>query len=308
MEILNLGKVAIVGAGALGGYYGAKLAKAGADVYFLARSDFEVLRTRGLEVRSGDETFLQPVQVAAHPSDIGPCDWVIVALKTTSNAALDTLIPPLLHDGTNLVTLQNGLGNEEYLADRFGAERVLGGLCFVCINRIAPGVLEHYGHGTLSLGEFGRAAQDRTRALVAAFAASGIETRCVDHLAEERWRKLVWNIPFNGLSIAAGGVDCGSILANPALEQEVRELMRETIHAANAQGFPVPADYEEFQMQRTYPMGAYKPSSMLDFLAGNPVELEAIWGEPLRRAQAVGAGTPRLALLYALLTQLVAAK
>ena len=145
----------------------------------------------------------------------GPGDHF--ALKTTANADLERLIPPLLHEGTLLLTLQNGLGNEEFLAERWGEERVLGGLCFVCLNRVAPGVIEHYGHGTLSLGEFRRPPAERTRAIGAMFSAAGVETHVVENLVTERWRKLVWNIPFNGLSIATGGLTCDLLLADEGL-------------------------------------------------------------------------------------------
>lgn len=296
------GRIAVVGAGAVGLYYGAMLARSGQDVRFLMRSDLAVARGRGITVRSRGEAFkLDPVQAFAAPEEIGPCDTVLIALKATSNASLDALIPPLLGLDTALVTLQNGLGNEEYLAQRFGAERVLGALCFVCLNRVAPATVEHYGHGRIAVGEFGRPAGSRAHALVAALQAAGVDANTVDGLAEERWRKLVWNIPFNGLSIVAGGITTRDILADPALAAETRALMEETIAAARGLGFPIEEAYADYQIDRTPPMGPYKPSSMIDFVAGRPVEVEAIWTEPLRRARFAGIPTPRLALLAALL-------
>jgi 2-dehydropantoate 2-reductase len=202
-----------------------------------------------------------------------------------------------------LLTLQNGLGNEELLARQWGVERVLGGLCFVCLNRIAPGVIEHYGHGTLSLGEFGRAPMERTRAIGAMFSAAGVETHVVENLITERWRKLVWNIPFNGLSIATGGKTCDLLLADAGLHKQVRALMAETIAAAGALGHPIPESFIDFQIERTYPMGPYKPSSMIDWQLGRTVEVESIWGEPWRQGSAAGADLPRLELLYQLLRQ-----
>ncbi|MGC3991000.1 MAG: 2-dehydropantoate 2-reductase [Chthoniobacteraceae bacterium] len=225
-------KIAIVGSGALGSYYGAKLAHAGYNVHFLLRSDYEHVREHGLAVRSpGGGIQLSQVNAHAGPEDIGPCDVVLIALKTTGNEALAKLIPPLLGPETMLVTLQNGLGNEELLAAQFGEQRVLGGLCFVCLNRVASGVIEHYGHGTLSLGEFRRSSQQRTHFLAAAFRESGIETHVVENLVTERWRKLVWNIPFNGLSIVARA-NVEEVLGNFALEKLARTLMEETIAGA----------------------------------------------------------------------------
>ncbi len=304
---ISTAKIAVIGSGAIGCYYGGKLAATGHDVHFLMRSDLEAVRRNGLTLREKDgEIHLRKIQAYATVSEIGPCDVVLIGLKTTSNAALAELIPPLLGDGTVLLTLQNGLGNEEFLSERFGTERVLGGLCFVCLNRVDHGVIEHYGHGTLSIGEFGRPASARTRAMVAAFQRSGIEAREVEELITERWRKLVWNIPFNGLSIAAGGITVDEILADEQLHALTRELMAEVIDAAGAAGHIIPREFIDFQIQRTLPMGAYKPSSLIDYLAHRAVEVESIWGEPWRRAVGAGAQVSRLETLYALLKKLTA--
>jgi 2-dehydropantoate 2-reductase len=294
--------IAVVGAGALGSYYGAKLARQGADVRFLMRADLRAVKDEGLRVReAGEEWRLSPVQAFGSSAEIGAVDMVVIGLKTTANAELEELIPPLLHEGTLLLTLQNGLGNEEFLAQRWGEQRVLGGLCFVCLNRVAPGVIEHYGHGTLSLGEFRRPPTERTRAIGAMFSNAGVETHVVENLVTERWRKLVWNIPFNGLSIATGGQTCDLLLADEGLRQQVRALMAETIAAAAALGHEIPASFIDFQIERTLPMGAYKPSSMIDWQLGRAVEVESIWGEPWRQGTAAGAQLPRLELLYCLL-------
>lgn len=305
MTSSSLGKIAVVGSGAVGCYYGAMLARQGHEVHFLMRADLEAVQKDGLLIRTGSsEWTLNPVNAAGTTPKIGPCDLVIIALKTTSNGALDELIPPLLHERTALLTLQNGLGNEEYLAQRWGEERVLGGLCFVCLNRVAPGVIEHYGHGTLSLGEFRRPPSDRLRAIAAAFVAAGVEGHAVESLALERWRKLVWNIPFNGLSIASGGQTCDLLLAEDGLQPELRALMAETIAGAAALGHVIPESFIDYQIERTLPMGPYKPSSLIDWKEGRAVEVEAIWGEPWRQGIGAGAKMPRLEMLYRLLRQL----
>lgn len=296
--------VAIVGAGALGSYYGAKLAREGADVRFLMRADLEAVRRDGLTIREKGEEWRTVVKAFASTAEIGPVDLVVIGLKTTANEDLERLIPPLLHEKTLLLTLQNGLGNEELLARHWGAERVLGGLCFVCLNRVAAGVIEHYGHGTLSLGEFRRPPVERTRAIGAMFSDAGVETHVVENLVTERWRKLVWNIPFNGLSIATGGRTCDLLLADPGLKAQVRALMLETIASAGALGHAIPEGFADYQIERTYSMGAYKPSSMIDWQLGRAVEVESIWGEPWRQGMAAGMALPRLELLYQLLRQM----
>jgi 2-dehydropantoate 2-reductase len=301
-------KIAIVGSGAIGLYYGARLALAGADVRFLMRGDLAAVRARGslLLHEKGGATELKPVAAFGSTGEIGPVDLVIVTLKTTANGEFTRLLPPLLGSRTTIFTLQNGLGSDEQLAALFGAERVMGGLAFIAATRTAPGEVTCYHPGSIALGEFGRPPQDRTRALAAQFEAARVKTRVVDDLNEARWRKLVWNIPFNGLAIAAGGITTNRLCAIPRLAEEVRALMHEVQFAASRLGFVIPEKFLRQQFDVTPPMGAYRPSSLVDFLAGREVEVEAIWGEPLRRAQAAGAKVPRLERLYASLKKLTA--
>lgn len=301
----SLGKIAVVGSGAVGSYYGGMLAHIGEDVQFLMRSDLETVRERGLTIHTRGEKIVLPAAHAfATTAEIGPCDLVLIALKATANTALNEIIPPLLHDGTTLVTLQNGLGNEEYLAARWGAERVMGALCFVCLNRTAAGVIEHLDHGSISIGEYQRAVQPRTEALVAAFQRVGIEAKAVENLVAERWRKLLWNIPFNGLAIAAAGATVADVLSDPGLCASARALMDEVLDAARRLGYEIPDGFADFQIERSASMGAYQPSSLIDWELGRPVEVEAIWGEPLRRGLAAGATMPRLEFLYSLLRRI----
>jgi len=263
------------------------------------RSDLDHVRRRGLRLHSKQgDCHLQGASAYATAEEIGPSDLVIIALKATSNEALVELIPPLLKEDTILLTLQNGLGNEEFLAEHFGAERVIGGLCFVCLNRTEPGVIRHLGAGTISIGEFTGLPLPRTHEIASEFKRSGVVCNVKPDLARERWKKLVWNIPFNGLAIAAGGIDVAEILADPDLEFLARQLMREVISSARQLGHELPASLVEDQVKATHPMGPYKPSSLIDFLEGREVEIEAIWGEPYRRAANAGAEVGRLEYLY----------
>ncbi len=298
-------KIAVVGSGAVGCYYGGMLANSGCDVRFLMRADLSAVRAGGLEIHTRGETVrLSTVRAFATTAEIGPCDLVIIALKATANAALETLIPPLIGPETILLTLQNGLGNEEFLAERWGAERVMGALCFVCINRTAPGLIEHLDHGTLSIGEFQRRPVERTHVIGEAFRGAGIETNVVENLVTERWRKLLWNIPFNGLSVVAGGATVADVLADEGLRKLARQLMDEALDAARRLGHAIPDSFANHQIERSYSMGAYQPSSMIDWRLGRPVEVEAIWGEPWRQGSQAGAQMPRIEMLYRLLQNL----
>ncbi len=292
--------IAIVGAGAIGTFYGARLALAGRDVRFLMRSDLPLVRERGIRlVEPAGTRSLHPVQAFGSTAEIGPVDLVIITLKATANAFLPQLLPPLLHAQTAVLTLQNGLGNEEAVAAVVGAERVLGGLCFIGVARISPGEVTCASPGFIDVGELSGPARDRTRAVAALFTAAGIRCTADDRLAEARWRKLSWNIPFNGLAIAAGGLTTDRLLADPRQVQRIRILMDEVAAAARALGYDVPAAFLQRHLDQTPKIGAYRPSSLVDHEAGRPIELEAIWGEPLRRGQQAGVAMPELAALYA---------
>lgn len=314
-------RIAVVGAGAVGGFYGAKLAYYGRDVHFLVRSPEEraALKRFGWRVKSRLGDFrVAKVRAYASPEEIGPCDLVLIALKATANDALPALLPPLLKADTRLLTLQNGLGNEEFLAERFGPERVMGGPCFVGLHKTAPGVVEHLGYGQIALGEFGRWPEPSTHDLAWEFKRCGVTARVVADLAHERWRKLVWNIPFDGLTVLAtaqvGGADdrkvftTADVLADDGLAYLTRRLMEEIIGGANRLGYRLPADLAETYLKRTREMGAYRPSSLQAFLAGRPLEIETLWGEPYRRLFNAGAEVGRLETVLHLIRQLSLAR
>jgi 2-dehydropantoate 2-reductase len=316
-------KIAIVGCGAVGSFYGARLCRTGAEVHFLLRSDYDAVRANGVQIESVDGDFQVRPHVARDPGAIGECDWVFVALKTTANDQLPVLIPPLVGPRTRLVTLQNGLGNEDRLAALAGEGRVLGGLCFVCLNRAAPGLVRHSAHGLVVLGEHRRPAGEAAQELAALLAASGTATRIAPDLEQAHWEKLVWNVPFNGLGVAGvagfeavmrGRLTTGPVrsatlptdelLQDPHWAGLVDELMREVIRAGRGRGLELPDRLAEENLQRTRCMASYKASTLLDFERGLPLERESLFEEPRRQAVASGVSVPRLAALCGLLEQL----
>lgn len=302
-------RIAIIGSGALGCYYGGRLAKAGEDVHFLVRSGRANVAARGIRIKTPDERIhVRKVQTYGSTADIGPCDLVIIALKATSNDILKSLLPPLFRPGTLVLTLQNGLGVEEPVAAAVGAERVLGALCYIGCMRKAPGVVECTFPGLMTIGEFGRPVQERTRRVAALLAKAGVKTQTHDNLEEQRWRKLVWNVPFNGIAIAAGGITTDVMMADEGLTALARKLMEEVVEAAAKFGHVIPRSFVDLQFERTAKIGDYRPSSLVDFEEGREIELEEIWGEPMRRARSVGVPMPRLETIYWLIRRLVASR
>ena len=314
-------KIGVVGCGALGSYYGAKLCRDNRDVHFLLRSDYDVVRRKGVTIHSKEGDFNVRPRCARVPDEIGVCDLVLIGLKTTANDQFPKLLPTLVGSHTALLTLQNGLGNEEALAKLFSVEQIMGGLAFVCLNRTAPGVVQHIDHGKIVLGEFQRWPEPRTHDIATMFRHAGVPCSVTDNLGCAHWDKLAWNIPFNGLGVASSaGCDAfmekgpahrtgeclttDKLLGHPEWSLIVRDLMMEVIRAGRALGHALPDSLVETQIQRTLTMGAYKPSTVLDFENGLPLELQTLFLEPLRQARTAGVNTPRLANLCRVLTSL----
>jgi 2-dehydropantoate 2-reductase len=318
-------KIAVVGCGAVGSFYGAKLCRAGNEVHFLLRSDYDVVRRCGVMIGSPEGDFTVHPRCARAPEEIGACDLVLIGLKTTANVEFARLLPPLVKASTAVVSLQNGLGNEEALAQLFSPDQILGGLCFVCLNRTEPGVVRHTDYGQVVLGEFQGRPRSRTRDLAARFVQAGVPCELADDLARAHWEKLIWNIPFNGLGVAGTvGPEVFSVpeselqvhnrrgpclatdqlLEDPRWERLVRELMLEVIRAGQAQGFPIPESLAGNRIELTRTMGGYRASTLIDFERGRQLELESLFVEPLRRAQNAGAPVPRLERLCRVLQQL----
>jgi 2-dehydropantoate 2-reductase len=292
-------RIAIIGAGAVGGYYGGRLAQHGADVHFLLRGDYEVVRRNGLIVQSHEGDFtLSPQQIHVYndPAAMPAADLVIITLKATENEHLRRLVTPLLHATTAILTLQNGLGNEELLASLFGEKRIMGGLAFTCIHRGGPGIICHTDHGLIRVGEYSGPPVARTRQVHELFLRSRIRCELLESLAYGRWEKLVWNIPFNGLG-ALLDATTDRLLVDEHGAGLVADLMREVIAAAAACGVQLPGDMVETKIAQTRTMGAYRTSMQIDRQLGRPMEVQAIFGNPLAAAQGRGVPAPRLEML-----------
>ncbi len=295
--------IAIIGAGAVGGYYGARLAQHGHDVHFLVRSDFDTIRTNGLHIQSIDGDFVIPadrVRVYRDSALMPKVDLAIITTKSTSNRELPELLRPIMKPDTALLTLQNGICGEDDLAAVFGPDRILGGMAFVCINRIGPGVIHHMDHGIIRLGPFRETARQTAKQVVDLFQSSKIRCEELADLHRGRWLKLVWNIPFNGLGTVMD-LTTDKLLTNPAGRQAVADLMTEVVAAARADGVALPPETVQQQIDRTPSMGAYKSSMQIDRQMGRPLEIEYIIERPLQIARKFGLKSPNWEHLLRLL-------
>ncbi|BCL35302.1 putative 2-dehydropantoate 2-reductase [Nostoc sp. MS1] len=297
------GKYAVLGTGALGGYYGAKLQKAGLDVHFLLKSDYEQVSQHGLIVESKDGDFTLP-QVNAYNdvAKIPQCDVVVVALKTTQNHLLAKLLPPVVKDNGVVLVLQNGLGIEEEITKIVGKVHVIGGLCFLCSNKVGAGHIRHLDYGHITLGEYieGYAATgitDRMQQIGNDFQAAGIEIELSTDLLLGRWKKLMWNIPYNGLSVVLNA-RTDELMADTYTRILVEQIMREVQAGANSMGRTIPDSFMQTMLDYTVKMKPYRTSMKIDYDECRPLEVEAIVGNPLRKAQALGVNLPQISCLY----------
>lgn len=299
-------RIGIIGTGAIGGFYGLMLARAGFEVHFLLRSEYAAVAEHGLQVNSAVHGKLQLPRVNAwqNVEQMPTCDWLLVGSKTTSNAELAPVIARVAAPGARVVLLQNGLAVEERLRPLLpNSLHLLGGLCFICANRAAPGVIEHQALGAVHLGYHsgpgGSEAQGQAIAEegAALFRAVGLESTAMASLQQARWQKLVWNVPYNGLAVL---LNAGTrrLMGNAESRALIHAIMLEVVEGAAACGHPVPAGYADKLLAVTDDMPDYLPSMYHDFALQRPLELEAIYAAPLAAASAAGCELPKVRMLH----------
>lgn len=290
---------AIIGAGAIGGYYGCKLAYSGQDVHFLLHSDYQFVREHGFQVDSCDGSFhLDHVNVYQHSYDMPKADVVIVGLKTINNYLLPELLSPLLHEHTAVVLIQNGIGVEADVQQMFPKAQLIAGLAFICSAKTEPGRVNHQCYGSINLGNYSCRDEKLFEAILADFNHAGIQAASVPYL-EARWKKAVWNMPFNGMTLALD-TQTDLLLKNPATRSLIREQMLEVVGAARALGVTaLDESFADKMIAMTDDMTPYSPSMKLDYDFHRPMEIHYLYTRPIQIAAEAGFQMPRLAMLEA---------
>jgi 2-dehydropantoate 2-reductase len=294
---------AIIGTGAIGGFYGACLQKAGFDVHFLLNSDYQHVCQHGLVIESPDGDFTLPsVQVYHDANQLPRCDVVIVALKTTKNYLLPQILPQVLKDDGVVLVLQNGWGMEEEIANIVGEERVTGGICFTFNYKVGAGHIRHLDYGLITLADYvpGYATAGITTKLcqlAVDFSTANVMIQLHEDLFLARWQKLICNIPFNGLSVILDSA-IEELIANIDVLTSIEQLMAEIVAAASAYGRQIPDLYIQKRLQQTAIMKHYQTSMKVDYDLGRSLEVEAIFGNPLRKAWQAGVQMPQVSMLY----------
>ena len=289
----------IIGVGAIGGYYGSKLAYSGQDVHFLSHSDYQFVKERGMQVDSCDGSFhLDHVNVYQYAKDMPKCDVVIVGLKTTNNHLLSELLPPLLHEHTAVVLIQNGIGVEADVQQMFPKVQLIAGLAFICSAKTEPGRVNHQCYGSINLGNYSCKDENIFNSILNDFTNAGIQAGSVPY-EEARWKKAVWNMPFNGMTVALD-TQTDLLLKNPSTRQLIREQMMEVVGAANHLGVTgLTEAFVDKMIETTDAMTPYSPSMKLDYDFHRPMEIHYIYTRPIEIARAAGFRMPKLEMLEA---------
>ena len=292
----NKPSILIVGAGAIGSFYGAILKKAGCSVSTVLRSEYEAVKANGIRISSplGDLSY-QPDHVYRDgDTPVEEPDYLILCVKVLPGIDRAALVKPWMGSNTRLVLIENGLDIERELADAYPDNPIVSCLAFIAASRTEPGVVEHKAYGKLVMGRYPEGIDDNCRELSQLFIDGGINIDLSEQVVGERWRKCLWNTPFNPLSVIANGADTKTILDTEGGEDLIRAMIREVMDVAAAEGYPMEDKVIEQNINGTRKMPPYKNSMALDYLNGRPIEREAVLGNVVAIAQRHGIPVPHL--------------
>jgi len=293
-------RIVFFGAGAVGGYFGAKLAYAGNDVALVARGKhLEAILKNGLEIRSVDGDFTVHPQASADPAELGEADLVVLAVKSQDTPAALQQMRPIIGPETSILTLQNGVENEEMIAAAYGEERVLGGVAYIGSRLESLGVIVHRSLGRITLGRWPSGDDEDTREITALFEAAGIPTKQADDIRAAKWRKLVWNASFNPVSVLIR-TDSATLATDPHVKQVVASIMNEVIAVAAAFGIHIDPSIVERSIEMTTGSAGVNTSMLQDFEKGKPLELDALLGVVVRKGRELDVPVPVSSAVYSM--------
>lgn len=288
-------RILVMGSGGVGGYFGARLAQSGCDVFFVARGrQLEVMRSTGLRVESflGD-VHLPHVQVSSNPADFGPVDLVLFGVKLWDTEEAARLLRPVVGQDTAVVSFQNGVAKDDILMDILGPRHVIGGVSYIAAAIVEPGLIRHTGTmQKLIFGEYDGTSSSRTRRFLDACRAAKIDAAIDYSIKRTIWEKYVFLVGFSGATSLAR-TPIGAIRSNPRARSFLHDLMREVVQVARAQGVDLPSDFAGDRLEFMDTLPASMSSSMHgDLVRHNRLEVEWLSGDVLRRGQQLGINTP----------------
>lgn len=279
----SLGKrmnILIAGAGAVGGYYGSLLWRGGIKLsYLVTPGSLSVIQSRGLTVKSQSEVYTFHPEVSTDPSDLAPCDLIIIAVKRyDTEGVLNSLRPLLiLKEDTLILPLQNGVDSEEDILRRFPQARVLGGVAFLAARLEAPGVIDHLGAGLLSIGELDGSESERAQAIVKIFKNAGVPAKLSKDIHKAKWQKLCWNAVFNPLSVILNGPIDYILDSKDALDV-AHQIFQEIRSLAEKRGVILSEGLFDEHIAVTQKLRGFHTSMYEDLIHGKPTEIDYLNG------------------------------
>lgn len=299
--------IIIYGAGAIGGFYGSVLAKAGARVSVACRSDYDAVQKQGIIIKSDSlkDLSFNPEQVY-HTDNLPSAepDYLVISTKAMLVPKLPEKIKTLVGPSTVIVIIQNGINIEEPFSKTFPGNEIISCLAFICVTRTGPGIVHHQDYGRITLGSYPGGTSKAAETLLDLFTRGGIQASLSETITTDRWIKLVWNAPFNPLSAITGGANTQEMLASEERYALISTVMKEVQAIAAADGNPFPDEIITKNLADTRKMTPYVPSMGIDSIMKRPMEVEAILGEPLKVARNHGVDAPAMTMLYGILSLL----
>lgn len=290
-------RYAVIGTGAMGGLFGGMLAHAGFDVHFLFRSDYNDVKEKGFTVKSilGNFT-LKNVNAYNSTEDMPKCDVILVCMKTIYEDRIPALIKPILKPDSFVILIQNGINMEKFVSEQLpDGVGMAGGMVMASVTKTAPGEITHTNFGTITVGLY-RGNDNILKAFCNDINTTGLKAVHSTDYTTERWRKLVWNMPFNGLSVALDA-STKEIMDNPESRRLAYNIMLEVVEAAQANGAKLTVAYADEMMKATDSMIPYKPSMYVDYAHHRPMEIQYIYTEVIKSAKSKGVAVPNIEAL-----------
>ncbi|MEN8906388.1 MAG: 2-dehydropantoate 2-reductase [Clostridiales bacterium] len=296
-------KILIVGTGAIGSYYGGRLSQAGAEVSALCRSDYNIVKEKGITIESIYGNFIfKPHEVINKISDYSEIpDFIIVSTKVLPQINIVDIINEKVGENTSIVLIQNGIDIEKNIAKSFPNNELISGLAFICVSRTEPGKVIHQDYGKLSIGTYPQGISKKTKLLQELFEKANVKCLADENIVNSRWQKLVWNAPFNPISVIGGKLNTAEILRENTSFNLVKNVMKEIVLLASNCNITLPSDIINQNLENTLKMTPYKTSMLLDYENKRPLEVEAILGNALKIAGDLNLRVPYIESLHALL-------
>jgi 2-dehydropantoate 2-reductase len=293
-------KILIVGAGAVGGYFGGLLCKSGIDVTFMVRpATYQRISQEGLVVKSVQGDFTVHPTLIQHASEAASTDLIILTVKCYDVAAALEEVAPLVKKGAVILTLQNGVDTEERILSYFQENCVVAGVAYITARLAEPGVIEHYRRGMISLGELSGEKSGRATEIHQILVKAGISCNLTSRIRQAKWEKLCWNATFNPLSVILDH-PISLILDSPPLLDVVREGIFEVIRVAATEGIEIKETMIEETISVSGQFKEFHTSMYEDYTNRKPTEIEHLNGDLIRRGKIGGVPTPTHQALYAL--------